>query len=180
MRLFLAMPLPPEAADALEAAAARLRAQARRGSFSRRENYHLTLAFLGETPPSALPALRRAAEEAAAGRTAFPLALGGAGRFAGREGDTWWIGLAPSAPLAELAAGLDAALRRAGFAPPGREFRPHLTLARRVDAPGFAPARLEVEPAAWQAERLCLMESLRIRQMLVYRENFSISLARPV
>ena len=180
MRLFLAVPLPPAAADALEDASGRLRTRARKGSFSRRENYHLTLAFLGETPPSALPVLRRVMGQAGAGREPFPLTLGGAGRFAGRDGDTWWVGLALSPPLADLAAGLDAALRGAGFAPPGREFCPHLTLARRVCAPGFAPAQLTVEPVSFRVERLCLMESLRIRQILTYRELFSVSLARPV
>lgn len=59
MRLFLAVPLPPAAADALEDASGRLRTRARKGSFSRRENYHLSPRFWGRRPPPALPVLRR-------------------------------------------------------------------------------------------------------------------------
>lgn len=149
----------------------------RKGSFSRRENYHLTLAFLGETPPSAL--------RFSGGLWGRPGGPGAVSPDPGRRGpfcrpgwDTWWSA-APS-PLWRTAAGLDARSARGGLCPPGREFCPHLTLARRVCAPGFAPAQLTVEPVSFRVERLCLMESLRIRQILTYRELFSVSLARPV
>ena len=49
MRLFVAAALPESWKDALDRAARALADQGVRGNFTRRENYHLTLVFLGET-----------------------------------------------------------------------------------------------------------------------------------
>ena len=52
MRLFIAINFDDTELDAFEAARERLRAQAGAANYSRRENLHLTLAFLGEQPPA--------------------------------------------------------------------------------------------------------------------------------
>ena len=49
MRLFIAIRFSPEIRQTLLDAVSGLRAQARSGNFTRPENLHLTLAFLGET-----------------------------------------------------------------------------------------------------------------------------------
>ena len=49
MRLFVAAALPESWKAALDRAARALADQGVRGNFTRRENYHLTLVFLGET-----------------------------------------------------------------------------------------------------------------------------------
>ena len=56
MRLFVAVNFPPETVDAISALQGRLRGAEPRGSWSRRENLHLTLAFLGEQPRERLDA----------------------------------------------------------------------------------------------------------------------------
>ena len=52
MRLFIAINFDDTELDAFEAARERLRDQAGAANYSRRENLHLTLAFLGEQPPA--------------------------------------------------------------------------------------------------------------------------------
>ncbi len=49
MRLFIAIPLPPDITRALAAARVALEAHGATGRFVPRENYHITLHFLGET-----------------------------------------------------------------------------------------------------------------------------------
>ena len=61
MRLFYAILLSEEMKQALVGAQDFLRAQGIQGNYTRRENLHLTLAFLGET--DRLSAARRAAEQ---------------------------------------------------------------------------------------------------------------------
>lgn len=53
MRLFIAINFDDTELDAFEAARERLRDPGRGANYSRRENLHLTLAFLGEQPPCA-------------------------------------------------------------------------------------------------------------------------------
>ena len=158
MRLFLALPLSADLRAHLTDAQARLRAQGVRANFSRPENLHLTLAFLGETPRA-----RDAARVMAACRdAAFPLTVAGLGRFGG----VLWAGVRPCPPLEALAEGLQAGLRAAGFSLEARPFRAHITLARQARLDGPLP---ELPPAEMLADRLLLLESLRRDGRLVYR-----------
>lgn len=159
MRLFFAIPFPPEVRNALTEAQRQLRSQGVRGNFSRPENLHLTLAFLGETPRC-----RDAARILAAiPDSCFSLTLGSPGRF----GDVWWIGVEPSPSLETLADSLQARLREAGFPLENRPFRPHITLLRRTQ--GAAAPRVELPPCTMTVDKVVLMESLRQDGRLIYR-----------
>jgi 2'-5' RNA ligase len=56
---------------------------------------------------------------------------------------------------------LNAGITECGFAPDSREYRAHVTLARKVHSGPRAP--LPIDPIAWQVERFCLVESLTDR-----------------
>lgn len=136
MRLFIAVPLPQEltgrAAALLPAALPALKRV-------RPELMHLTLAFLGWTPDEQLDTVVDAARAAAAGHRAFDLSFAGAGRFpASGRPRVVWLGIGEGKdPLADLAAGVTAELRRRELKFDDRPFSPHLTLARlRADASG--------------------------------------------
>lgn len=99
---------------------------------------HGTLRFIGAVD-------RHQAEDVAAalGGVTHPglsLRLEGLGSFdqAGRV-TTLWAGLAPRDALATLRDRVDGALRRAGIAPDGRAYRPHITLARFARGAGHGP-----------------------------------------
>ena len=79
-RLFVAAEIPPASQARLYAAAALLRERAAQARVTRRENFHITLAFLGETDREA--DIRRAMDETRV--PAFSLSIRGAGRFTGR------------------------------------------------------------------------------------------------
>lgn len=136
MRLFIAVSFPPEFRAALAADTERLRRFFSAGRFTPRENYHLTLVFLGETPPDRLGVVIKAMEECPF--EPFPLTVGELGRFRRREGDILWRRVDGGEPLFRLQAGLCEALRARGFAIEEREFRPHLTLARGAVPTGGA------------------------------------------
>jgi RNA 2',3'-cyclic 3'-phosphodiesterase len=137
-RLFIALPVPARVRDALATALDPVRARLRGGRWQDPGTWHLTLRFLGDTPPGSVPAIEAALHDAAAGQAPFEASLGRAGSFAGRGGRVAWVGLELGVePVARLAGSLAALLA------PGeveREpFRAHLTVAR--DAPdGVVPA----------------------------------------
>jgi 2'-5' RNA ligase len=137
-RLFVAVPLPDDAAAAVRSVVDEVRAEplpagARDVRWVRLDGLHFTLRFLGPTPEDRIEptaAAVRAVAAAAAGP--FDLELGGAGTFPpqGRP-RALWIGIAEGAErLGRLASELDAALVAVGWPSEPRPFRPHLTLAR--------------------------------------------------
>jgi 2'-5' RNA ligase len=167
MRLFIALQLSPEVKAVLLEAAGMLRAQAHGGNFTRPENLHLTLAFIGET--QSVSAARAALDEAAG--PAFSITVGGLGNF----GALWWAGVEKSPALSALAERVQKALRIRGFEIERRAFRPHITLARQVALP--EEPGLGVPQTAMTARRLSLMKSERIRGRLVYTEIYGRDLS---
>ena len=136
-RLFVAVPLPDDAAEAVRSVVDEVRAEplpagARDVRWVRLDGLHLTLRFLGPTPQDRVEPTAAAARAVAAAAGPFDLELGGAGTFPpqGRP-RALWIGIAEGADqLGRLATELDAALVEAGWTSEPRPFRPHLTLAR--------------------------------------------------
>jgi 2'-5' RNA ligase len=131
MRLFFCVPLPQEAKDSAARALAAARAAAGELSWTRPEQMHLTLAFLGEQPPEALERMYAAAQPCTA-LERFEATLAGAGAFPNpRRAHVLWLGITDGATeLVELATRLCSGLREAGFGLETRPFRPHLTVAR--------------------------------------------------
>jgi 2'-5' RNA ligase len=153
LRLFVALTPAPEARRALAAAAEPLAAAC--GGAARLvapDLVHLTLRFLGDTPASRLPALQAGLAAAAARSAPLTLVPDGAGAFpTPARPRVLWIGLAPDAGLAALAAAAEAACVAAGAAAESRAFRAHVTVARlrpggRIDPAALAGALAAVRP----------------------------------
>ena len=162
VRVFVAVAPPDHAKAELEDALRPVYAAHPRLRRNRVEDWHITLAFLGEVAVDAIPALRTALADVAARGRPIPLALHGAGHFDDR---VLWSGLRGDLEGLHALAG---AVRDAvtgwgpGFA--DRPLRPHLTLARaRRDNPDGVPAAAEelagFAGGPWQAERLHLVGS---------------------
>ena len=171
MRLFISINFGERELDALEAARERLRAAAGRANYSRRENLHLTLAFLGEQPEASLPALRNAMTASAAQAAPFTLRFDRQGRFRREGGDIFWLAPADCPVLMRLRERLAAELGARGFRLEERRFSPHLTLARQV-RPGVRPGPLFDAPLPCRVRAMSLMLSERPGGRLTYTELF--------
>lgn len=93
-----------------------------------RDNYHLTLRFIGDVGMDV-------AEEIAAGlarvrRPAFTLTLRDVSTLGTRKPHAVVARTAPSPPLFELQSELERVMQRLGLPPETRKFTPHVTLAR--------------------------------------------------
>ena len=167
MRLFVAVKFSDEMIASLCKAINDLRSRVISGNFTRPENLHLTLAFIGETMN--IDGAKRAVGSINA--RGFDIKLRGAGNF----GSLYWVGLEQSRPLADLARDVRAALRGEGFGIEEREFSPHITIAREVAAESRPGA--EAGPAGMRVGRVSLMKSERIGGRLIYTEIFWKELA---
>lgn len=132
MRLFVALDLP----DELRARLAMLASPAIPGArWVPRENYHVTLRFIGEAAAWQAEEIDQAL--AALRAPGFDLSLAGIGSFAakGGKGMTLWAGVERNAALDHLRAKVETAVQRIGLEPERRRFAPHVSLARLDNPP---------------------------------------------
>jgi 2'-5' RNA ligase len=152
-RTFIALPLPPAAVRALDKLRGEIGPQLPQARWIRGENLHVTLAFLGDVPNSALDAICRTTSEIAAQHPAAELSLAGVGVFPDpRRPRVFWAGLeGPGvAMLQSLRKSLLPALSDLGHAP-DQKFSPHVTLARfkYVRGPNDSVTRVLERYRAW-------------------------------
>ena len=171
MRLFVAVPVPPEARDVLAGAARRLWELAPTGvRWVDPEGIHLTLKFLGSVAPSRLSDIAGAATRAAQEVSPFEVRLTGVGTFPrGSRPRVLWVGVeAAGDRLQILRDRLEARMADLGFPRESRAFSPHVTVGRvREGASGAdlkaitdAAAAVTPEPSKpWLAESICVVQS---------------------
>lgn len=172
MRLFTAINFDDKTKDSLCESIDALKAHGITGNFSRRENLHLTVVFIGETArvsdiTAALGGLRAAP---------FTLGLGGLGAF---RGGLLWCGIKENPVLSGIYASLGAELKRRGFSVEDRPFSPHLTVCREA----VVPTGLNIKdlsplfpPLTQNVGKISLMKSERLNGKLTYTEVFAKTL----
>ena len=165
MRLFIAVNLNDEMKDALTEIQVDMHQAGVTGNFTRRENMHMTLAFIGEysDPELVKEVMERVHLEP------FEIGLNGLGTFR----NLWWAGLTGSGHLNIAAQRLRRALADAGIPYDRKKFLPHITLVRQ---PKIAGGRIPEEilenlpEAGMIVDHISLMRSDRGKNGVVYTE----------
>jgi 2'-5' RNA ligase len=161
-RLFVAVAIPAGAADAVEAAIAAWREAFPRARWVPRENWHVTLAFLGSTSPRLVPWVQQQLAQVAERTPTFETRVRGLGAFHSTDrARVLWAGLddVPGS-IGELATAVRSALARE-FPPEARPFSAHLTVARSDPALVLPSAFVQtpLESAWFEIDSLVLMRS---------------------
>lgn len=161
MRLFVALDLPA----ALREELALLRGSLPNVQWIPKENYHLSLRFIGEVPSRADQedidlALSRLAW------TPFELSLLGADLRENTTHDTLTIGVERNTALTALQGNIDNILRRAGCPPLRKRFQPqialgHLSCSRREEAARWVQAHNLFRSPPMSVQHVTLFESLK-------------------
>lgn len=165
LRLFVAVNFDKIMLDSLCGAVESLKAQSESGVFTKKENFHITLAFIGET--DRLEDVKRVVSETVF--RPFEISLGKPGRFKRDGGDIRYVS-AEGNGLSELAGDIAARLRKVGFYIEDRAFTPHITLGRQVVGKSGVP--LDIVPASMTVNRVSLMKSERVNGGMKYTEMF--------
>lgn len=162
MRLFTALEVPEAVRELLDAAVAPLRDRHPELTWTSRDGWHLTVAFLGEvTVPSEDVAAVLATVAGAA--TPIRLSLAAPGRFGRR---VLWVGVRdePVGAVTALGAAVQQALADADLPVDRKDVRPHLTIARagrrRADIMAPLVATIPSVGGAWTARELVLVRSV--------------------
>jgi 2'-5' RNA ligase len=180
LRLFVAFDVSHDVAEAVERAIEPWRDAFPRARWVPRENWHVTLKFLGQTWPRLEGWVHERVDDVARAHRPVPSRLTSLGSFPspGRA-RVLWAGFEDDAgDLARIATALDEGLRRE-FRPESRGFSPHLTVARS-DPPirlpdGFAATPLD--PVACTIDRVVVYRSHLRRPAPVYEPTATFPLA---
>ena len=159
MRLFIAVLLNGSVKKSLEKLQEQLRSQTSSGSFTRPKNFHMTMAFLGETPENKLPVLHRIIEEI--NFSPFEISFNRTGCFKHGGKELWWAGNDPNdtnlPKLKSIHGHLINDLEIEGFPVDKRPFHAHITLGREIRH--TKPIVLDCPEILVKVERISLMKS---------------------
>ena len=171
MRLFIALPLPPDVLRALKCAQNKLRTLNVPARYVPPENFHITLHFIGES--GRLSEAAACVDEAVRGIRPFLLRLKSFSSFSRGSRHIAYMDL--SGDLKELYTlheTLLSALLNHGFDTGKKRLTPHITLARDAelrDANDIAGLSMDGEmKAAFTANQLVLYESVHAKGGMVY------------
>jgi 2'-5' RNA ligase len=180
MRLFTAVLFDEKINEALFDSVEKLHRSSASGSFTMKENLHLTVNFIGETQrvEEVKQAMKLATDKVRA--ESFALSMGGLGKFKRNEGDIYWIGVEKDTMLWRIQREMGKELREAGFFDvDDKEYRPHLTLGRRVKVQKDFDVKVFEErilPMKMNVDRISLMKSERVQGKLVYTEIYHVKI----
>lgn len=164
-RLFIAVPLPGRLAHSLHIFAQKLSRELP-GTYVPEENYHVTLAFIGEAELTLQQELAPFLRQTASRFPALPAAFSELGYFGSRRNAILWAGLKDGSELLPLAEAVRSGLRKSGVPYDTKPVRPHITLARKVNVEGVV---LPPPPAGSGCmDTLTLFHSTRIQGRLTY------------
>jgi 2'-5' RNA ligase len=167
-RVFCAIDLPHDVRAKVLAHSMRLRhaVPAANASWSKPDNIHLTVKFLGEIPQSRVDSLSIAAANASRGVEPFAISVQGSGVFPTRgQPRVLWIGIEDlEGKLGDLYRRLEEECSKAGFKKEERPFHPHLTLTRMRKPEGAralaeAHKQIKFEPIEFTISELLVIRS---------------------
>ncbi|NLO83605.1 MAG: RNA 2',3'-cyclic phosphodiesterase [Clostridiales bacterium] len=177
MRVFIAIEFEQHIKDQLYNIQQRVVNCSTSGNFTRPENFHLTLKFIGEVQPPFINEITAAMKETAKACKPFSLHLGDLGSFPRGNKKIIWIGLKGELDrLNHLFSRLDTALNNIGIARDTRKYSPHITLGREVSlsvdfsklAEDIIPKISENCSSVIKVSKISLMESTRKDGRLIY------------
>ncbi|MBI5419569.1 MAG: RNA 2',3'-cyclic phosphodiesterase [Deltaproteobacteria bacterium] len=132
MRLFTGIALSPACRNAIASAVSPFRSRRIHVSWTPDRNLHLTMKFLGETPPDRVEEIALLLGPAGEDIPPFDLVVEEAGGFPSlRAPRVLWIGIRePLELVGKLQENMENALSDAGFPREERPFHPHITVGR--------------------------------------------------
>ncbi len=174
MRIFIAINFEQEISDALEKLIQKLKEQSVQGNFTRKENLHITLVFIGET--SRIEPVKEVMDSIKIPPKTFKINIKGLGKFSRTGGDIYWLGVEKNNELDTIYEELTTKLRARGFEIEKRPFKPHLTLGRKIVLPqdfDFQAFEKYIPPLSIKVTKISLMRSDRISGKFTYTEIYS-------
>ncbi len=163
MRLFIAIQFPERVKNALLYLQQDMKDCGMKGNYTKEENLHLTLAFIGEykDPEAVMDALDGIDLEP------FYIELDGFGNY----GDLYWAGIKESTELKNTVKRIRHVLADNGIPFDKKKFSPHITVLRKASFTGNPDSfKIYVPDEKMKVDSISLMRSDRGKSGMIYTE----------
>lgn len=173
MRAFIAIELSDYIKEELKKTQDNLNTFCKKGRLTDKNNFHLTLRFIGEVNSKEYLSLKKAVDRVMNTHHPFYLHLESLGSFNKRNRQIIWAGVkGETDKLHSLYQTLEEALLEEGFSKEERVYTPHVTLARQVqltESINELNKKLTMKSLEFSVKSIAIMESININGQLVYR-----------
>lgn len=175
MRVFIGIELHQHIKEYLFTTQRIIKSGTIKGDFTRMENFHLTLKYIGHVNEEEIEDLEDAIDLVCDHTKAFTITINGIGSFDKKTSSIVWVGIASGRQeLKHLFQRIDKETVKLGFLKEERRYRPHITLGKKIV---FSPfSRTEFIPPyeePVQVKKITLFHSDRIDGVLTYTPIYS-------
>lgn len=172
MRVFFAIEFNDETKEYIKSVQNSIRENSEKGNFSDKENFHLTLRFIGEVASDEIEKLKNALDDSISNIKSFKFNLNNLGFFTKGSSKVVWIGIDnKDGMLNSLKTSLENSLLSYGYEKEERTFSPHITLSRNTIFKNSFENKLksiDITLKEVTVSKISLMESKRVDGKLVY------------
>lgn len=172
MRIFIGIEMDTEIRNVLKHTADFLERFTSRGNYTRAENYHLTVHFLGELNEQMLKEVMVCTEKTALAYEPFQVELGAVGFFKKKNRRIGWIGTgAGTYDLTRVYNHLKDELNTCGISISDNGYTPHITLGRQLKLEKEEDAlkrEIQVPAKRFTVQHITIFESTRVDGLLTY------------
>lgn len=177
MRIFIAIQLDDEVRKHIGDMADMLDPYFEKARYSRMENYHITVKFIGETDRRTYLKVVDATKRAAVRCRDFTMKTTQPGSFKRKKRHIFYCGTEYTQGLYELDDAVSEEIQKSGIEIQKTKLVPHITIAREVvlkeDYPEISMPGKEIK-----VDSISVMESTRINGKLTYIPRFTAKLGR--
>lgn len=177
MRVFIGVDFSQEIKDRLDTIKTKVQKNSLKGNYTLKENFHLTLQFIGDVNHNELLLLKKIVKNVVNEFGAFSIKAEGIGEFRRPQGNIVFVGVNKSQRLNEIYNLLNDELRKNGFTFENRSYTPHITLGRQVKYNReFNIKNLHFSPIEIDVNKVTLFESVRFNGVLTYIPILEVNL----
>ena len=175
MRAFLALTLSQEVVSHLTDIQDQVKLTNRgKGTWSHPENFHLSLAFLGDITRDQADILARILASQADRFSPFSLTLDKLGYFGFEHESTLWCSVRPDNNLKALVSTVYKAVHDSRIHFESKPFKAHITLGRKINIMNCQLNSIEVKPLSFPVDGVTLFQSTLTPDGPIYRELYSV------
>lgn len=169
MRVFIAIELDNEVKKFLHNVQEEVKTRSLKGNFTRYNNFHLTLKFIGNVTQKQIDNLMNLIDEVASKVQPFTFKISDIGVFKRSNKSIVWLGISKGKNnLQYLSNNLEDVVESYDFEKDNRKFKPHITLAREVVFSDEGIINIPLYDKEIEVNSISLMLSHRVNGVLTY------------
>lgn len=163
-RLFLAIDISDEIKNDIKSYQNALSKITKKSSITVLDNIHLTMHFFGDTADEDMEKIKKLLRNISKHNTGIILETTRLGVFKRAREYLVWLGFKADDGLSDLKRTIDQTLNCGGFKVESREFKPHVTIARRTS----------FKQSAWEIEEIRVIKRLQnVESLILYSSHFT-------